>query len=268
MKHPKPLVGLSLVLALALAIASYYGAFVPATYGRDSASMAAQGMGQDMFDLFFVTPLLLISLAYTLRNNRIALFVLAGTVFYILYSFFIYAFGVHFNKLFLIYCLVLGSALYTFLLIIYEFSGMEVGNWFGDKAPRRAIGIYFIVVALLFYLLWLKDVVPALLSNSVPANVSDNGLLVNPVHVLDIAIALPGLLVTALLLFRRQALGYIFAPIFLIFTILLALALIAMVLAMKANGISEDISTAWIFLVLAIISTVLLVKFFRYMKPG
>jgi hypothetical protein len=265
-QHPRILVGLSLLLAIALAIASYYGAFVPGTYERDSASMAAQGMGQDLFDLFFVTPLLLISLLYTLKGNRIALFIFAGTVFYVLYSFFIYAFGVHFNSLFLIYCLVLGSSLYTFLLIIYENSGMELNNWFGEKTPTRAIGIYFISVALLFYLLWLKDTVPSILNNTVPANVLDNDLLVNPVHVLDMAIALPGLVITAVLLFKKQTLGFLFAPVFLIFTVLLSLSLIAMVLALNAKGISEDISIAGIFLILAVISMGLLTMFFRNMK--
>jgi Mg2+ and Co2+ transporter CorA len=36
---------LSMILMAALAVVSFYGAFVPGTYERDAASMAAQGIG-------------------------------------------------------------------------------------------------------------------------------------------------------------------------------------------------------------------------------
>lgn len=263
LKHPRLLIGLTLAMTAMLVIASCYGAFVPATYAHDSASMGTQGMGQDVFDLFVIVPLLLILLALSLRGSRIAFLTLSGMVFYVLYSYVIYAFGVHFNNLFLVYCAVLGTALYAFILCVLELHGLQAQHWFSERTPNRATGIYFIVIAALFYLLWLKDVVPAILSNSVPANVTGNDLLVNPVHVLDIAVALPGLVVTAILLFKKHPLGYIFAPLYLVFTILLALALIAMALAMKQKGIAEDISIAGIFVVLAAISSVFLYQFLR-----
>ena len=261
LKHSRLLAGLTLVMTATLAIASYYGAFVPATYAHDAASMGTQGKGQDVFNLFIVVPLLLISLAFALRGNRVALLILSGTVFYVLYSYVIYAFGVHFNSMFLVYCAVFGTSFYAFLLCVTELTGLQAQQWFSDRTPNRATGIFFIVIATLFYLLWLKDVLPAILNNSVPANVVDNDLLVNPVHVLDIAIALPGLIATAILLFRKHSLGYVFAPIYLVFTILLALALIAMVVALKQKGITEDISVAGIFAALAVVSAVFLYKF-------
>jgi hypothetical protein len=265
-RHARMLTGLSLVLIAALAVASYYGAFVPGTYARDSASMAAQGMGQDVFDLFFVVPLLAIALVLVLRQHRLALLVLCGTLLYILYSYVIYAFGVHFNRMFLIYCLTLGSSLYAFLLTVYELGRMQVKQWFSQRVPVRTIGVYFLVIAALFYGLWLKDVVPALLSNSLPASVRDDGLLVNPVHVVDMAIALPGLILTAILLLRRHPLGYLFALVFLIFLILLAVAIIAMVVALKVQGISEDTSLTGIFIVLALVNSVFLYLFLHNCK--
>ncbi|MDX5151540.1 MAG: hypothetical protein R3188_03605, partial [Acidiferrobacterales bacterium] len=144
-----------------------------------------------------------------------------------------------------------------------ELNGSQVQQWLGNRTPNRSTGIFFIIIAVLFYLLWLKDVVPAIYNHSVPASVADNDLLVNPVHVLDLAVALPGLVVTAILLFKKNPLGYLFAPIYLVFTILLALALIAMVVAVKQKGLSEDISVAGIFVVLAAISAVFLYQFQR-----
>ncbi len=265
-KQLKIITTLTVVLSFALAIVSYYGAFVSNTYKRDAASMAAQGIGQDIVDLFFVVPLLIISLVLMYRNNKVAYFIFSGTVFYILYSFFIYSFGVHFNNLFLLYCLTVGASLYTFILIISELNGMDVQNWFSNKVPVRTIGIYFIFIALMFYLLWLKDIIPAILSNTIPKDVSDHNLLVNPVHVLDIAFVLPGLIITAILLIRKHKVGFILTPVFLVFIIILAIALIAMVIMLKIKGISDDTSIAAIFIILAIISIIILGIFLKNIK--
>jgi hypothetical protein len=257
---------LTLLLAVSLTIVSFFGAFVPDTYERDWASMAAQGKGQDMVDLFFVVPLLLLSFIFVQRNSKVAYLIYSGTVFYILYSFFIYCFGVHFNKLFLLYCLTLGLSLYAFILIMCLLNRMEVHLWFGEKIPTRLIGIYLLIIAGMFYLLWLKDIIPAIVNNSIPKPVSDNNLLVNPVHVLDIAIVLPGLIIAAVLLIKKHRLGYILAPIFLVFIIILTIALIGMVIMLKLSNVSENISIVGIFIFLAFISFIFLFIFLKNMK--
>jgi len=181
-QHIKSITVLTILLALTLSVVSYFGAFVPGTYESDAASMAAQGMGQDMVDLFLVVPLLLITIFFVNKNSRVALMIFSGTVFYILYSFVIYSFGVHFNRLFLLYCATFGLSFYIFVLIIYELARTEIQDWFNDNVPVRSIGFYFIVIASMFYMLWLKDVLPAIWSNSVPASVRDYNLLVNPAY--------------------------------------------------------------------------------------
>lgn len=262
----KTITVLSILLAVSLAVVSYLGAFDPLTYVRDSASMGAQGIGQDMVDLFFVVPLLLLSLFFARKSSRIWTLILAGTLFYIMYSFIIYAFGVNFNQLFLLYCSTLGLSLFAFWVLVMELNKQDVQSWFNESRITKTIAIYFIIVAAMFYLLWFKDVVPAIINNTVPATVSDYDLLVNPVHVIDIAFALPGLIIVALLLFKKHNLGYIFAPVGLVFTIILTFALVGMVIMLKVKDVSDDTSVAGIFLMLSAISTVLLVLFFRTLK--
>ena len=256
---------LTVLLSVALAIVSYFGAFVEGTYDRDVASMAAQGMGQDMVDLFLVVPLLIVSLILVRRDIKAGWFLLTGSVFYTLYSFFIYAFGVYFNQLFLLYCIIIGLALYTFIFILYEMNRMDIQRWFSDNVPTRLIGYYFIVIAVVFYALWLKDVVPAILNDTVPENVSKYELLVNPVHVLDIAIVLPGLIITAVMLMKNLRLGYILTPTLLVFIILLAIALIGMTLMLQVKEISDETSVAGIFAVMAVISIGFLLMFLAKM---
>jgi len=263
MKYKKTIILLTVLLAIFLAVVSSCGAFMSKTYARDSASMAAQGVGQDLVDLFFVVPLLLVSLIFVRRNDRTAYYLFGGTVFYIMYSFIIYGFGVHFNFLFLLYCFILGLSLYLFILVVLELSGMDVESWYGPKTPIRFCSIYLILVALMFYALWLKDIVPSLFGNNVSTALAESDLLVNPVHVIDIAFALPGLILAAVFLLRKHRLGYVLAPIALVFIIILAVALTGMVIMLKVRGISEDMSVAGIFVVLAVFSSVLLVLFLK-----
>ncbi len=259
--------GLTAILAVALAVVSAFGAFVPTTYVRDAPSLGAQGMGQDLVDLFFVVPLLVLALIFMLRGHRIAITIYGGTVFYILYSFCIYGFGVHFNRLFLLYCLILGVSLYALVLFMCNLNRQDIKSWYDEKVPVRSTGIFLLIIAAMFLFLWLKDIVPATLNDSVPKSVSDYDLLVNPVHVLDLAFVLPGLVIAALKLMRKHRLGYVLTPIFLVFIIILAVALIGMVAMLKIQGISDDTSLAGVFAVLAVFSTIFLFVFLRHLKP-
>lgn len=266
MKQIKILRILTILLALSLALVSIGGAFFPGTYERDSASLAAQGVGQDLVDLVLAVPLLLISFYYASRGSRVGTLIYGGTLFYIAYSFIIYCFGIHFNRLFLLYCATLSLSLFSFLILMSDLRQLRVEDWF-EGVPVRLISVYLLLVALVFYALWLKSIVPAILQNGVPDDVSDYGLLVNPVHVIDLVFALPSLVVGAVLILRKQALGYIIAAQALVFMVLLTLALAAMVIMLVLRGISEDFTVAIVFGILSVCSILFSVLLFRKLKP-
>ncbi|GAB4368073.1 MAG: hypothetical protein Kow0042_09040 [Calditrichia bacterium] len=262
----KILIILSSVLVIGLAVASYFGAFDADTYIRETPSLAVQGVAQDLVNLFLVVPLLILSLYFSAKGNRFAFFILGGTVLYVLYSYFIYTFGIHFNKLFLVYCLTLGTAFYAFILIVLDLARMQFPVKSTEQLPLRFMGVFLLIVAFMFYSLWLKEIVPAILQDTLPPSVSDYNLLVNPVHVLDTAILLPALIVTAILLFKKKPFGLILAPMLLVFIIILAIALVAMVIMLKIKGLEEDISAGVIFIALAFISFIFLLFFQRAVK--
>ena len=262
-KQMKILIVLSIALAAAIAVASFFGIFVSGTYERETASLAAQGVGQDIVNLFLAVPLLILSLIFMLRECRFAFFIYGGTIFYILYSYVIYSLGIHFNFLFLLYCMILGLSIYSFILFAHELSTRDVRGWFNNKVPIRATGIYLLFVSVMFYFLWLKDTIPAVINNTIPKSVSDYKLLVNPVHVIDIAFVLPGLIIIAIMLMKKSRYGYFFTPIALVFTIILAVALAAMVLMVKIRDLSDEGSVAVIFVLLAVISALFLFLFLK-----
>jgi len=72
-----------------------------------------QTFEQNIIDLLFVAPSLIISGVFAARKNRNAFRIWSGVVLYLTYTFTIYCFDVHFNKLFLVYCLGLGFSFYS-----------------------------------------------------------------------------------------------------------------------------------------------------------
>jgi hypothetical protein len=255
-------------LAVFIAIASYAGMFIPGTYARETLSYATQGIGQDAVNLFFIVPVLLISGWMTYSGNKMARYIYGGTIIYIAYTYIIYAVGVHFNSLFLAYCAILGLSVYAIIVLFATTDANPIKDMYDEKAPVRTVGIFFLFMAALFSSLWLREIIPALMAGGVPKSIEGTGLLVNPVHVLDLSIFLPGLVATAILLFKKHALGFLLAPMLLVFCVLMGVALWGMVVALVMNGVSEDITVAWVFAGIAAISTTFLVMFLTHMHVG
>ncbi len=71
----------------------------------------------------------------------------------------------------------------------------------------------------------------------------ENGLLTNPVHVLDLGLYLPAMLVTAIFLWRGKLLGYLLALPLLVFSILTGIGIISidLVMAMKGMPVSPGV---------------------------
>jgi hypothetical protein len=253
---PLPIAALVMVAAIA-------GIFVPAIYARETASWAAQGVGQDVVDLAIAGPALAIAALFALRGGRRARIVTAGLLLYTSYSFAIYAFAVHFNALFLVYCTVLGGSTFAFVAITRALCRDAPLTWFGESAPVRATVVTLLAIAGAFGALWLAQLVPALLRGSDPAGLAETGLIVNPVHVLDLALVLPAMIVAAMGLRRNQPLGIVLAPILLVFAVVMAIAIAGMVLAMYLRGLALDVVPVIAMGVVAAASTIVVTALLR-----
>ena len=251
----------SLPLAALVAWSALGGLLLPSTYARETASWSAQGMGQDWVNLLLVAPTLAIGGARALRGSLRARLVVGGALLYTVYSFLLYAFEVHFNPLFLVYCATLGLSFYALLALLVALPGMEPLGWYRGQVPARVTGIFLLVIAGGFALLWLGQILPALLSGRDPRGLSEIGLLTNPVHVLDLSLLLPGLAVTGVSLLRGGALGRALAPVMLGFNVFMPLAIGGMVLVMQARGIGQGIGLAVATTGIALVSAALLIEF-------
>lgn len=253
------------LLAVSLAVVSAAGSFFPDTYERDAANFAAQGVGQDLVDLFLVVPLLLVTFYVARRGSRTAMLLYGGVLAYVMYSFVIYAFGLHFNRFFLLYCSTLGLSLYAFILWMKGMGKADLNDWF-TGLPVKARSVFLILVAVIFYGLWLSSVVPAVISDRVPEEILQNDFLVNPIHVIDMAFALPALIIAGFQLWKRESLGYLLTFVSLVFIILLTIALAVMVLMLRIREFSDDASVAIIFGVICVVSVIFLTPMLRQLN--
>lgn len=141
------------------------------------------------------------------------------------------AFFVHFGPLLLLYIATLGLSFYSFVGALVSLDWQKAGGLFAEIKIRPA-GILLGVVAVLFAFLWLNDIVRALASGGIPTDPDKIGLWVNPIHVLDLALLLPGAFIIAVLLWRRRILGLVLAVPFLVFFILMGAAILSMMIMM------------------------------------
>ncbi|HEX5171012.1 MAG TPA: hypothetical protein VFW11_17675 [Cyclobacteriaceae bacterium] len=255
---------LSVPLILLLITTSSVGVFVSNFYSHETVNWQTQSVAQDAIDLFVVCPVLIVTSLLAFRNKRMASLILSGTLLYVIYTFVIFCFNVHFNSLFLFYCFILGLSFYLFIYLIYsESKNPTVGNGLKTEAMTRAIAIYFISVAGIFYLLWLTEIIPAFLNKKVPKTIVEAGLFTNPVHVLDLAIILPGIFVSGILLLKKNIIGFLMTPIVLTFLILMDMSIAFLSFMMMKKELDGSVVVSSVMILLGLLSLLLLIGYSR-----
>ena len=94
----------------------------------------------------------------------------------------------------------------------------------------------------------------------------ENCLLTNPVHVLDLGLLLPAMIITAILLWRRKLLGYFLALPLLVFSILTGIGILAIFVVMSMKGMPTSLIVELLFAVIVVVSLVLSVLYVREVK--
>ncbi|MCL1632089.1 hypothetical protein M3N64_09010 [Sporolactobacillus sp. CPB3-1] len=217
-------------IIILVVVASLTGLIHSSIYSKETANWYVQTIGQDISNLFVITPLLLISALFALKGSRGGALLWFGVMITNVYSFLIYAFALHFNPLFYIYCAILGLSIYSVIYFISKMKMVDFKSWFHQTVHEKSTGLLLIALAVCFALIWLSDSLPAALANRTPESITKAGLLSNPVHVLDFSFYLPLMVLAGVWLFQKRSSGYLLAPAMLIFSLLTAVNIISLML--------------------------------------
>lgn len=230
-------------------------------YENMSADVAIQGIAQDYITLFIAIPLLIFALFWTKTNTLKSKLFLAGILNYFLLTYLFYLNMAMYNKLFLVYIVLLSTSFFAFILTVLNIDISSISQHFSPKTPIKFIGFFLIVLSSIIGLLWLSVIIPPLTDGSiVPKSVEHYTTLT--VQGFDLSIFLPITFISGLLLIKKKPFGYLMSCITLILLSLLMTALVAKIIAMAIANVNviPVIFIIPLFMIFAVINTVILYK--------
>jgi len=257
----KIMIIMSALLAVAISIVSICGLTLKWPYAAETTAWRQQAIAQDIFDMSVVVPVLIAGAVGVYKKNKKVLLWHAGTNLYIVYTFVIYCFAIHFSLLFPVYCLVFGLSFYSLLVVGVNIKNFAPAQF--NKNWLRASAVYLVTISVIFYSLWVLDIAHALLVGSTPSGIKTAKLFTNPVHVLDLSIVLPGAIICGVMALKINNTAIVVIPVFLAFFILMA-ATIAVLSALLTGGLAGH-AFAGCMLLVAGIGSLLLFNYLRYL---
>lgn len=255
------LVVASVVIAVLVVIASLLGLFYPEIYAQETDNWRMQAQGQDIGNLLAV--IVLLASAYGLhRQSFKAYLVWIGVLFYLLYAYIVYAVAVHFGSLFLVYAAVLGVVFYS---LLYAFISNTIPKETGiyAKARARTAASYVLIgTGVLFALLWLSEIIPALIAGNPPASLVEAGLIVNPIHAIDLSVVLPGMIITGILAKRGNYNGLFFVVPWLVFTALMGASIVAAMFIILVASTTTNVVVPTLMVTVVVLLSIVALYYF------
>jgi hypothetical protein len=224
---------MTFLLVALVTVTSLLGLLTPWPYATESEIWRLQARGQDLGNLLAVA-VLLAAVACARRASLAAAQLWLGALLYLAYAFVLYSFDVHFGRLFLPYVACLGMSAYG---LMFGLAGIR-NRRAPLPEPTKSVRWVVAAIAILFAVLWLSSIVPATITGQTPSQLVEAGLASNPVHVLDLALVLPGMVITSYLAGRGVPVARFLLPAWLVFGVLMGASIVIAHLLVASSPIS------------------------------
>lgn len=271
MKNNKALIILPLLIAALALIAAGVGAFWSGSgepfeftsifgqtytvvgrglYQHDTINYAAQAKSQDVVTLIFGIPLLITGVFLNRKETLRGRLVLTGALGYFLYTYTSMAFLAAYNSFFLIYVALFSMSLFTFVLAMMGLKPDLIAERVTRSFPRRWVITFLVILSAFLLMAWLGLIVPSLASGGAPSGLETYTTLV--IQALDLGIIVPASLLSAFLLWKKQAWGYALSFVVMLKGSLMGAAIIAMIIGQALAGVPADPVMAVIFALICV----------------
>ena len=238
MKHlPSYAIPLSIAVGALVAVSSLMGLLVESTYAAEAQSFAVQGRAQDVINLVWIVPLFGISLHYIRQDYFPARIAWMGILLYFTYTYVLSAVGLAYNQLFLLFVAIYALSLTLLITGLGSTRSSDIRWRFSSRFPRTAIAAFVICMGALVALLWLADIVPSLLTGTLPPQLTETVSQSLVVQALDLGVVVPLCLLGGVLLLKRVSIGYLLAGLALVKAITLGPAMFAMAIFLTSAGL-------------------------------
>lgn len=226
------------------------GLLAPSIY-RDPAVLLPQNWATDLVTLCVGVPLLGFATLAMRRGSVPARVLWLGALGFMAYEYAMYALAVHWNVLFLLYVALFGLSFYALVLGFAGTDPAQVRAVLAHRPPAGPVATYLFVIAVVVAAMWLAEDVGALARGSVPASVAQFETPTNIVHVFDLAIVLPAMIVAAVLLVRDRPWGYLLAGTVLVKAATIGLWVVVMIWFSARAGFPSPAAYTAVFLLLS-----------------
>ena len=230
-------------------------------YKNDSIDVVAQGIPQDAVTLLIGVPLLLFSLYLFRKGTLKGKLLLTGTLGYFLYTYMSYTFLWNYNKLFIIYVVLMSASFFAFTLSMVSYDIEKLKLSFKKELPIRFLGGFQIFVGVAIGLLWLVRIAPSIIGDLPPVGLEHYTTLV--IQGMDLGFVVPAAILSGVLLIKKRALGYLLSSVIIIKGITMLTCITAMIFGQALAGVSMSTVEIVIFLsfnLIAVYCLMLLMK--------
>ena len=240
----------SFIIIICAIFTSIGGAFLDGIY-RDNELIISVMKANDLVTLFIAVPIMLVSLFFTIKNSFKARLVWIGTLFYMLYNFMFYLYGVSFNQFFLLYIFLFTASAYSIIFALIKTDVKLIASKFSPKTPTKRISGFMMFFSLLLGGLWVAMSLSYLFTGEIPQTVIDSGNPTAIVFATDLSVLIPAMVLGAILLWKKRDWGFILSTIIMVKATTYGIGLIIMCVITFYNiGVLDTMLPLWIFLTL------------------
>jgi len=236
-------------------------------YAYDTYFKAPIQIGTDIVTLFIAVPILIIAIWLNKKELLRYKLLLLGVLSYFLYSSASLAFGVAYNRLFLVYLLYFSAALFSFILGVTSINTKDILNKVTEKMPRKAIANFMIFAGFSVFV-WFIEILTALFTGKPPVSLSV--YTTEPTYIFDLGIIAPSAFACAVLLFRKKPIGYVFAAVLLVLNSFIGVVIVSQTIVQKFVGVNismgQFIAFVGVFIVMSLVGIVLNIKLLKNIR--
>jgi hypothetical protein len=261
---------LSLISATCAAAASvttllWRGSFPPPPGSEAFNAALAEARGWSLVTLAIVVPLLTFSLLTARKGSQRGHLAWLGALAYLVYTYLEFAVSPPFSALYLLYVAAFASAIPALVMGVLAVDAAALERELGAALPRHSIAAFGLVLGVLLTLAWLKGILERTFAGEFgwPSGVDAIG---HVVHALDLGLQAPLGIAAGVLLLRHKPGGAVLAPLLLVNSICMGLALTAMVIS-SALAAGRNPWEGAPFAVVPVLATALATRYFRALEP-
>jgi hypothetical protein len=233
-------------------------------YRNDSAFKAPILRGTDAVTLFVCVPVLLIACLLYQRGSLRGGLLLTSMLAYFLYNSASLAFGAAYNNMLLVYIACFSASLFGFITAFASIDLKTLATQTSANFPRKRIAV-FLFFAGLSLIVWLLDIISALVAGSVPPNLGP--YTTEATYAIDLGIIFPTVYLAGILVWRRKPLGTLLASVLIVVNASIGLVVASQSIMQALDGIiltpAEYAAYVAPFVTLSLIAAWLVILLFR-----